>query len=140
MRRFALAWLVVSAAILVPVVSSAQQISCARSGLQRAVNLYVEAQTQGDTAGLPLANGVGYVENMARTDIATGLIKTPLKIDHHRSLLDEATCQTFTELIVTNPEKPYVLGTRMRVNHDKITEIEILWTRTGYWLSTPRTT
>jgi hypothetical protein len=62
------------------------------------------------------------------------VIKTPMKIDHHRSLLDRDTCQTFTEVIVTNKEKPYVLGTRLRVNHDKIAEIEILWTTTGYWL------
>ena len=27
-----------------------------------------------------------------------------------------------------------VLGTRLRVNHDKIAEIEMLWTTTGYWL------
>jgi hypothetical protein len=71
---------------------------------------------------------------MERLDINSGLIQTPLKIDHHRSLLDEATCQTFTEVIVTDAAKPYVLGTRMRVNHDKIAEIEILWTTTGYWL------
>ena len=51
-----------------------------------------------------------------------------------RSLVDPATCQTFTEVIVTNKEKPYVLATRLRVNHDKIAEIEILWTTTGYWL------
>ena len=57
-----------------------------------------------------------------------------MKIDHQRSLLDTATCQTFTEVIVTNKEKPYVLGTRLRVNHDKIAEIETLWTTTGYWL------
>ncbi len=134
MRRFAFSWTVVAGVMLVPAVVSAQQVSCVRGGLQRAVNLYVEAQTKGDTAGLPLANGVGYVENMVRTDIAMGLINTPLKIDHHRSLLDEATCQTFTELIVTDAANPYVLGTRMRVNHDKIAEIEILWTTTGYWL------
>jgi hypothetical protein len=119
---------------IVPTTAFAQQISCVRGGLQRAVNLYIEAQTKGDTAGLPLANGLGYYENMQRTDIAQGLISTPLKIDHHFSLLDEATCQTFTEVVVTNPEKPYVLGTRMRVNHDKIAEIEIIWTTTGYWL------
>jgi len=35
---------------------------------------------------------------------------------------------------VTNKEKPYVLGTRLRVNRDNIAEIEILWTTTGYWL------
>jgi hypothetical protein len=62
------------------------------------------------------------------------VIKTAMKIDHHRSLIDTSTCQTFTEVIVTNKEKPYVLGTRMRVNRDKIAEIEILWTTTGYWL------
>ena len=64
----------------------------------------------------------------------SGLIKTPMTIDHQRSLLDTATCQTFTEVIVTNKEKPYVLGTRLRVNHDKIAKIEVLWTTTGYWL------
>ncbi len=134
MKRFVLSWLVLSGSLLAPAVGSAQQVSCVRGGLQRAVNLYIEAQTKGDTSGLPLANGLGYVENMERIDINTGLIKTPLKIDHHRSLLDEATCQTFTEVIVTDAAKPYVLGTRMRVNHDKIAEIEILWTTTGYWL------
>jgi hypothetical protein len=134
MRRFAVTSLLLSGALLVPAVGSAQQISCVRGGLQRAVNLYIEAQTKGDTSGLPLANGLGYYENMQRIDIAQGLIGTPLTIDHHRSLLDEATCQTFTEVIVTNPEKPYVLGTRLRVNHDKIAEIEIIWTTTGYWL------
>ena len=134
MRHFALASVVLSGVMLVPATGAAQQISCVRGGLQRAVNLYIEAQTKGDTAALPLADRVGYVENMERTDIAMGLINTPLKIDHHRSLLDEATCQTFTELIVTDAAKPYVLGTRMRVNHDKIAEIEILWTTTGYWL------
>src|SRR5205814_2741627 len=110
------------------------QISCVRGGLQRAVDLYVAAQTKGDTSGLPLANGVGYYENAAPADIKSGVINKAMKIDHHRSLLDTATCQTFTEVIVTDKANPYVLGTRLRVNHDKIAEIEILWTTTGYWL------
>ena len=134
MRRLALCVVALCAAGLVPAVGAAQQISCVRGGLQRAVNLYIDAQTKGDTSGLPLANGLGYVENMERVDINTGIVKKPLKIDHHRSLLDEATCQTFTEVIVTDAANPYVLGTRMRINHDKIAEIEILWTTTGYWL------
>jgi hypothetical protein len=110
------------------------QISCSREGLQRAVDLYIAAQTKGDTSGLPLAMGLGYMENAAPANIANGLIKTAMKIDHERSLLDTSTCQTFTEVIVTDKEHPYVLGTRLRVNHDKIAEIEILWTTTGYWL------
>ena len=133
MRRITLTWIVLTIALLAPTAAFAQ-ISCSREGLQRAVDLYVAAQTKGDTSGLPLAAGLGYMENVAPADINNGLIRTPMKIDHHRSLLDTNTCQTFTEVIVTNKEKPYVLGTRLRVNHDKIAEIEILWTTTGYWL------
>jgi hypothetical protein len=133
MKRIAVMWIVLTGVLLAPTAGFAQ-ISCTREGLQRAVDLYIAAQTTGDTSGMPLATGLGYMENVAPADINKGLIKTPMKIDHHRSLLDPATCQTFTEVIVTNKEKPYVLGTRLRVNHDKIAEVEILWTTTGYWL------
>ena len=133
MKRIALMSVVLTGALLVPTPGFAQ-ISCTREGLERAVALYIAAQTKGDTSGMPLAMGLGYMENAARADIANGLIKTPMKIDHQRSLLDMAACQTFTEVIVTDKEKPHVLGTRVRVNHDKIAEIETLWTTTGYWL------
>jgi hypothetical protein len=125
-------WIVLTGALLAPTPGFAQ-ISCSREGLQRAVDLYIAAQTKGDTAGLPLATGLGYMENVAPANINNGLIKTPMKIDFHRSLLDTAACQTFTEVIVTDKEYPYVLGTRLRVNHDKIAEIEIIWETTGYW-------
>jgi hypothetical protein len=125
MTRIALMGMVLAGMLLVPATGFAQ-ISCSRDGLQRAVDLYLAAQSKGDTAGLPLATGLGYVENHAPAKMDEGLIKTAMKIDHHRSLLDPATCQTFTEVIVTNKEKPYVLGTRLRVNRDKIAEIEIL--------------
>ena len=133
MRRIALIAFVLTGAVSVPATSQAQ-VSCSREGLQRAADLYIAAQSTGDTSGLPLAAGLGYAENHAPAAIDTGLIKTAMKIDHHRSLIDASSCQTFTEAIVTNKEKPYVLGTRMRVNRDKIAEIEILWTTTGYWL------
>jgi len=133
MRRLVIVGFVLAGALLTPTAGFAQ-ISCSRDGLQHAVDLYLAAQTKGDTSGLPLAAGLGYFENHAPADINTGLMTTGMKIDHQRSLLDTSTCQTFTEVIVTDKEKPYVLGTRLRVNRDKIAEIEILWTTTGYWL------
>jgi len=133
MKRFALMWLVLSSMLLIPTIGFAE-ISCTRGGLQDAVNLYIEAQTKGGLAGLPLAKGVGYWENIAPADINKGLVSQPLKIRHHFSLLDVDSCQTFTEVIVTDKENPYVLGTRLRVNHDKIAEVETLWTTTGFWL------
>ena len=132
MKRINLMWIVLTGALLAPRAGFAQ-VSCSREGLQRAVDLYIAAQTKGDTSSLPLATGLGYMENVAPADINKGLIKTAMKIDHHRSLLDTSTCQTYTEVIVTDKEHPYVYGTRLRVNHDKIAEIEIIWTTTGYW-------
>jgi hypothetical protein len=133
MKRLVVMVIVLAGGLFAPTESVAQT-SCSRDGLQRAVDLYIDAQSKGDTSALPLPPGVGYVENMAPVNINNGLIKTAMKIDHHRSLLDPSSCQTFTEVIVTNKEKPYVIGTRMRVNRDKIAEIEMVWTTTGYWL------
>ena len=126
-------YLAFGSALLTPALSQAE-VSCARGGLKQAVELYVAAQTKGDLSGLPLAKGVGYWENMAPADIQQGFLTKPLKIDHSRSFLDTDTCQTITEVIVTDKAAPYVLSTRLRVNHDKIAEVEILWTTTGYWL------
>ena len=133
MNRFAFKWMALAGALLAPATGYAQ-VSCTREGLKAATDLYIAAQTKGDTAGLPLAAGLGYVENFKTMSINDGLIKTAMKIDHHRSLLDTATCQTFTEVIVSDTTHPYALGTRLRVNHGLIAEIEMLWTTTGYWL------
>jgi hypothetical protein len=134
MKRVHLAGLYLAlCALLTPALSHAE-VSCTRGGLQEAVNLYVTAQTKGDLAGLPLAKGLGYWENAAAADIQKGFITKPLKIDHQRSFFDTASCQSFSELIVNDKAAPYIFGTRLRVNHDKVVEIEILWTTTGYWL------
>src|SRR5689334_18719474 len=100
MKRLAVIAIVLTGVLLASRASSAQ-ISCSREGLQRAVDLYVAAQGKGDTSSLPVAAGLGYWENHAPADIGNGLIKTPMTIDHVRSLVDVATCQTFTEVIVT---------------------------------------
>ena len=64
MKRIALIGIVLTGALLAPTTGFAQ-VSCSREGLQRAVDLYIAAQTKGDTSGLPLATGLGYMENMA---------------------------------------------------------------------------
>lgn len=125
--------LAVCGALFLPALGHAE-VSCTRGGLQQAVDLYIAAQTSGDLSGMPLASNIGYWENVAPADIKTGFVNKPLKIAHHRSFLDVDSCQTFTEVIVTDKAAPYVLGTRLRVNHDKIVEVEVLWTTTGYWL------
>lgn len=133
MNRPSFFWLALMAMLFTSTTTYAQ-VSCTRGGLQRAVNLYIEAQAEGDVSGLPLASSTGYWENNTLMNIDEGLINTAMTINHHRSIFDEETCQSFTEVIVNDKDDPYVLGTRLRVNHEKIAEIEILWTTTGYWL------
>ena len=132
MNRCAFTCIAFAGMLLVPAFSHAE-ISCTREGLQAAADLYIAAQTKGDTAGLPLAKGLGYVENFKTIDINDGVIKKPMKIDHQRTLIDPSTCQTYTELMVSDQANPYALGTRLRVNHGLIAEIEMMWTTTGYW-------
>lgn len=133
MKHKGMLCLVLSGALLAPL-SALAQVNCTRGGLQSAIDLYLEAQGSGDLSKLPLATGLGYIENIAAVDISSGIVNKAMKIDHHMSIIDEDSCQTFTEVIVTNAAEPYVLGTRMRINHDKIAELEVLWTTTGYWL------
>ena len=133
MAKIKQTWIVIAGLLILPAVSSAE-VSCVRGGLREAVELYLDAQRDGDLSGLPLPETVGYWENMERIDIDDGLIMKPLQIDYHLSIYDTDTCQTFTEVIVTDDDEPYVLGTRLRINHGLIAEIEILWTTTGYWL------
>ena len=108
-------------------------VSCQRGGLQYAVKLYLAAQAKGNIAELPLATGVGYWEDMKAADVKTGFLTKKLVVDKSMSLYDDQSCQTYTEIIVTNAAEPYVAGVRMRVNHDKIAEIEVITTTTGYW-------
>jgi hypothetical protein len=132
MNRFRFKWIAFASALLAAGAANAQ-VSCTREGLNAAADLYIAAQTKGDTAGLPLAAGLGYVENFKSMNIGEGLIKKAMKIDHHRTLVDTSTCQTFTEVIVADKANPYALGTRLRVNHGLVAEIEMMWTTTGYW-------
>lgn len=133
MNRIVLRWIALPVALLAPPAGFAQ-VACTRDGLQAATDLYIAAQGKGDPSGMPLAQGLAYIENMQIVDIKSGVIQKPLKIDFHRSLLDQTTCQTFTEVIVTDKSHPYVIGTRLRINRDKIAEIESLVTQQGDWL------
>jgi len=109
-------------------------VSCQRGGLQHAARLYLEAQAKGDISGLPLATGLGYSENLKPADVKTGFLTKKLKIDKSFTLYDDQSCQTFTEIVVTDKAEPWVVGVTLRVNHDKIAEIKVITTTTGYWL------
>jgi len=108
-------------------------VSCQRGGLQHAVGLYLAAQASGDISALPLATGLGYQEDMKAADVKTGFLTKKKVIDKSLSLYDDQSCQTYTEIWVSDKAEPWVAGVRMRINHDKIAEIEVITTTTGDW-------
>jgi len=110
------------------------QASCARTDLQSAVDGYLAAQRAGNPATLPLAASAKYLENRQAAAVDKGIVKTALKIDFSRSLLDTEICETFTEVIVTDKSHPYVLGVRLKVANRKIAELETLVTDADDWL------
>lgn len=110
------------------------QAACTRADLQSAVDGYLAAQRSGNPAALPLAASSKYIENTVETALDKSIVKSALKIDFSRSLLDATVCETFTEVIVTDKSHPYVLGVRTKVSNRKISELETLVTDADDWL------
>jgi len=124
----------VLAILFMAVLPAPARSACTRAALQSAVDAYLVAQRAGAPGELPLAPQARYIENTAATPFGRGIVKTPLKIDFSRSLLDTTICETFTEVIVTDQAHPYVLGVRSRVEGGRIAELETLVTDADDWL------
>ncbi len=107
---------------------------CTRAVLQGAVQSYLVAQTRGDPGALHLGAGARYLQNAKSLPLSQGILSEPLRIDFHRSLLDEESCQTYTEVIVAHSAHPYVLGVRERVAGRSIAELETIVTQKDDWL------
>jgi hypothetical protein len=57
-----------------------------------------------------------------------------LPIANAMSFHDDKRCKTFTEIIVTEGGKPYVIGTRLYLHEGKVLRVDSLVTTTGHWL------
>ena len=107
---------------------------CTRADLQGAIDKYLDALKKGTPSLMPLASQAKYIENRKEIPLGQGIWQVPLHIDLHRSLLDVETCETFTEIISARSSHPYVIGTRLRIADNKISEIEALVTDKDDWL------
>jgi hypothetical protein len=118
----------------IPAQSSQAQPSCTRTELQAAVDTYVAAQRSGDPSKMKFAADAKFIENMSDIDKTKGLWNTALPIALSRSFLDSTRCRTFSEVIVTEGNHQYVIGTRLYVDKAKVTRIDSLVTDKGDWL------
>jgi len=107
---------------------------CTRDSLKAAVETYLAAQAAGDIRKMAFAEKTKYLENMKDVEASAGLWNRTLNIAFSRSFYDATRCKTFSEVIVTQGEKPYVIGTRLYVDDGKITRIDSIVTTKGDWL------
>ena len=113
---------------------SADAAKCSRESLQAVVDKYLAALSQGKPSLMPLAAHAAYMENRNEIPFGQGIWKTPLAVDFQRSLLDVETCQTFTEIVHTSSDHPHLIGTRLQIEDDRISEIESLVAGKNDWL------
>jgi hypothetical protein len=107
---------------------------CTRASLQAQVDKYLNALKKGTPSRMPLASSAKYIENRKEIPLGQGIWQAPLAVDFNRSLLDVESCETFTEIIHTSSSHPYVIGTRLKITGNKISEIESLITDKNDWL------
>jgi hypothetical protein len=116
------------------VASAAAAAGCTRASLQATVDKYLDALKKGNPSLMPLAPQAKYMENRNEVPLGQGIWQAPLAVDFNRSQLDVETCQTFTEIIHTSSDHPYVIGTRLKIVDDRISEIESLVADKDDWL------
>jgi hypothetical protein len=144
MRRFSVTLVALSGVITQQAVQAQQRPppppqaqprpTCSRESLQTAVDSYLAAQKTGDRTKMAFADKVKYLENMSEVAADKGMWNTALPIAFSRSFLDKDRCRTFSEVIVTQGDHPYVIGTRLSVDNAKIAGIDSLVSDKGDWL------
>jgi hypothetical protein len=134
-RKFGLGALLAGALLLGAAPALAQQgPGCTREELQKVVDTYLSAQTTGEPLKMPMTLWVDYNEQGLTASMATGIISMPQKIDFSRTLIDTRACQTFTEVIITDPAHPYVLGVQMSIRGGQVGAMQVLVTDKDDWL------
>lgn len=129
MKRFSIACLLFAVAG-----AAHAQATCSRADLTAATDAYLAAQRAGDASKMALADDARLLENMMPVGRGEGLWNTALPIALSRSFHDSTRCKTFTEIVVTEGDHQYVIGTRLYVDDGKITRVDSLVTDEGDWL------
>jgi len=131
-----------------------EDTACSRENLKGLVDRYFEALEAHDPSGLPLASDVKYTENGVEVAVGQGLWQTAGKTLLRRDLIDTQKCGTHSNVVIEEkfdpatvgqpkslpgvktkplPEegipRPILFGVRLKVENEKISEIETIIAR-----------
>jgi hypothetical protein len=103
--------------------------ACTRESLKTITEKFLTALEAHNPSGVPLASGVRYTENGSVVAVGKGSWETAGKITFKRGLIDTQKCGTHTQTIIEENGKPMLYGVRLKVEKEKISEIEAILAR-----------
>jgi hypothetical protein len=111
--------------------ASAPPASCDRDCLRGMITAYLYALLKHDTSSLPLSDNVRVTEDAIEKPLAkVGLVRTVTRLRGYRQdFLDERGGMATTGAVVEESGAPALLVVRLKVIDQKITEIEMVATR-----------
>jgi hypothetical protein len=113
--------------------------ACTRESLKAAADQYFTALEAHNPSGLPLASGVKYTENGIVVAVGKGAWETAGKITFKRGMADTQKCGTHTQTIIeeNGQPKPVLYSVRLKIDNQKISEIEAIVVRGAQVLDAP---
>jgi len=103
--------------------------ACTREGLKAITDKFFTALEARNPSLAPLAPGARYTENGLEVAIGKGAWETGGKVTFKRGMADTQKCGTHTQAVIDESGKPMLYGVRLKVDKEKISEIEAIVVR-----------
>jgi hypothetical protein len=111
--------------------------ACTRESLKAITDKFFAALVAHNPSSLPLASGVKYTENGIAVEVGKGFWETAGKLTFKRGMMDTQQCGTHTQTVIEEDGKPMLYGVRLKVDNEKISEIEAIVVRGKQVLDVP---
>jgi hypothetical protein len=113
--------------------------ACTRENLQAITDKFFAALEAHNPTSAPLASNVRYTENGIEVPIGKGVWETVIKTTFKRGMVDTQKCGTHTQTVMEEKDnsKPILYGVRLKVEENKISEIEAIVVRGEQVLDVP---
>ena len=103
--------------------------ACTREDLKSMVDKFFIALEAHNPSSLPLASNVRYTENGIEVEIGKGVWESAGKTTFKRGMVDIQKCGTHTQAIIEEDGKSILYGVRLKIEEEKISEIEAIVVR-----------
>jgi hypothetical protein len=110
-------------------IAQSRDSACTRESLKTITDKFFTALEAHKPSSLPLASGVKYTENGIEVAVGKGAWETAGKTTFKRGMTDTRKCGTHTQAVIEEDGKPMLYGVRLKIDKEKISEIEAIVVR-----------